>query len=246
MSRADEFIQFYNQISDFLREMTGSDKGAHFADLISRAARKNAAVRTEALRLRDYADLRNVIVHHHAYPAEIIAEPSVEALADFQRIVEAVTAPPLIYPMFQKHVDVFSPEQGLEAALTYMRDHDYSQIVVATNGRLTLLTAEGIAGWLVLRASNNPVSLSDAQVQDALTCQNCEGLAIMSRNQTIFDAHEAFAGSVKEKVPRLYAIVITENGRATEHPLGLVTPWDLLEEDGNNGGSSRQIPGTEI
>ncbi len=233
MSSADEFIQLYNQISDYLRDLSASEKGTHFADLVNRAVQKNAAVRAEALRLRDYADLRNVIVHHHAYPAEIIAEPSPQALADFRRIVEGVMAPPLVYPTFQRQVDVFSPHQGLEVALAYMRDQDYSQIVVTKDGRLTLLTAEGIARWLALKVPNSPVLISEAQVDDALACQTCEGLAIMSRSRTIFDAHDAFAGTVREKRPRLYAFVITENGRATERPLGLVTPWDLLE-DGNS------------
>lgn len=44
----------------------------------------------------------------------------------------------------------------------------------------------------------------------------------------ITDAHEAFASALERQQPRLFAVIITDSGRPTEPPIGIVTPWDLL------------------
>jgi hypothetical protein len=51
----------------------------------------------------------------------------------------------------------------------------------------------------------------------------------MRRKDTIYDAREAFTHALRRKQPRLFALIVTENGKTTEKPLGIVTPWDLLD-----------------
>jgi len=50
----------------------------------------------------------------------------------------------------------------------------------------------------------------------------------MSRSQTVYEAMDTFMLAIEQKRPRIYALLITEHGRPTESPLGIVTPWDLL------------------
>jgi hypothetical protein len=48
--------------------------------------------------------------------------------------------------------------------------------------------------------------------------------AIMSRNDTVFDAQAAFARHPAPEQARLAVIIVTEHGRGSEAPLGLITP----------------------
>jgi hypothetical protein len=51
----------------------------------------------------------------------------------------------------------------------------------------------------------------------------------MSTDQAVREAVDAFNAAICEGRPRLYAIVITETGGATEKPIGILTPEDLVE-----------------
>ncbi len=46
----------------------------------------------------------------------------------------------------------------------------------------------------------------------------------------VYDARHAFTHAIERKQPRIYAILVTQNGKPSERPLGIVIPWDLLEE----------------
>jgi hypothetical protein len=69
----------------------------------------------------------------------------------------------------------------------------------------------------------------DARVEDALAHDLPGSFKVMRRDQTVDAAQAAFTTAIEEGRPRLYAIVITENGKSTETPIGLITPWDLIQ-----------------
>lgn len=140
MTRADEFIQLFNRLSDHLMRFTGQDHDYSFPALVDRAAERNAAVRAEAWRLKDYGDLRNAIVHYRAFPPVVIAEPLAEVVTEFARIVERVLSPRLLIPTFSTKVRSFQSDEKLLHALKYMGENDFSQIVVSGPGNLRLLT----------------------------------------------------------------------------------------------------------
>ena len=53
----------------------------------------------------------------------------------------------------------------------------------------------------------------------------------MGPENTVYDAQEAFRKAIETKHPRLFAIIITDNGKKTGKPIGIVTPWDLTPEE---------------
>lgn len=229
MSRAEEFIRSYNEIADHMRRTTGLGADVPFSMLVSRAAEKSAAIRMHAEQLKDYADLRNAIVHHRTYPGEIIAEPSEEVMIRFRGIVQSALSPKLLIPTFQRKIRQFAPNEPLVEALKHMKDNDYSQIILRTENGLSILSVEGIAQWLEQRANEDLVSLAEAKVGDAHPCEPSGSCRLMGRNLSIYDAREAFVRAVAKKQPRLFAVIITQTGKHTEEPLGVATPWDFLD-----------------
>lgn len=80
------------------------------------------------------------------------------------------------------------------------------------------------------RQTEDPIiDVSDATVGQALRCEAPGGFRIMRRRDTVYDAREAFTRALERKQPRIFALIVTENGNTSEKPLGIVTPWDLLE-----------------
>lgn len=123
----------------------------------------------------------------------------------------------------------FTPRESLVTALSYMTREDFSQIVVRDDGRLTLLTVEGIAGWLGAQvAASGVVTLDGATVGDALHYELLGNALVVSRNTHLREARRFFESAIEHGRPRLYGLIITETGSDDEPPLGIVTPWDLL------------------
>jgi hypothetical protein len=64
-------------------------------------------------------------------------------------IAQVVLEPNPLIPTFATQVRCFSPADTLSGVLRFMREHDFSQVIVkGSNGRLTMLTVEGITKWL--------------------------------------------------------------------------------------------------
>lgn len=134
-----------------------------------------------------------------------------------------------LLPTFARELWCFSPGESFLTALDYMRREDFSQIVVSQDGEVCLLTVEGIARWLQHRAGEGMVQLRGATVGDVLPYELPDDFLIISGDRTIADARDAFARALEEGRPRIYAIIITRMGKGTEMPLGIVTPWDVME-----------------
>lgn len=228
MDRAGEFIQLFNQLVDHLRNSLGVDRGVSYPQMINLASRRDPIVRRNAIRLREYGELRNAIVHHMTYPEEVIAEPSEAAVKRFRQIVENITAPKLLLPTFRKAVRCFSPEDRLLDALAVMRDNDYAQVVVRDGGILTVLTSRGMSRWLEKQVNGGVVDIKDVKIRAALSLEGQDPCLIMAGSRTVDEAQQAFVDSLIRKKRRIFAIVVTENGKPEEEPLGIVTPGDLL------------------
>lgn len=234
-SRADEFIGLYNTINRHLRRITGLEREKSFATVVRTAAGRDPAVRANQDLLIGFGGLRNAIIHDRHYPSRVIAEPHAEAVEEFARIVNLVTSPPKLLPRFHRSIRCFGPDEPLVEALAYMRDNDYSQIVVDGDQGLDLLTTEGVARWFERQADDDLVSVRDTTVGDALQHQPQGSVTIIGRDRTIFDALDIFSQLPTPGRSRLFAIIITHSGKSTESPLGIITPWDLVAYDQESG-----------
>jgi CBS domain-containing protein len=229
MDRAEEFIQLFNRVEDFLSRLVNRVPYTRFERLIELASTDNAAVRANANALGQFAKLRNAIVHDEGYPPHIVAMPSPEALSKFKKVVYEVIEPTPLIPTFKGPVRCFSPNETLLGVLGFMRTNDFSQVVVKeNNGVLRMITVEGIAWWLADQLDLSQISANTIRLDSILGLEPEGCFAIMGPEKTIFDAADAFRNSIHSNATRLYAILITEKGGDQDNPIGFVTPWDLV------------------
>jgi hypothetical protein len=114
-----------------------------------------------------------------------------------------------------------------------MREHDFSQVIVrGSDGRLSMLTVEGITRWLADDVATSQKSANKVTLDSVLALEPPGCFIIMGPDKTIFDAVDAFTNSIHREATRLYAIAITENGGDRDEPIGFVTPWDLVYNPG--------------
>ncbi|MDR3727905.1 MAG: hypothetical protein P4K86_12770 [Terracidiphilus sp.] len=227
--RAEEFIELFNRVEDFLSRLVNRASYTRFEKLVEAAAVDNAAVRANANSLGQFAKLRNAIVHGDGYPQHIVAMPSSQTISKFKMVVQKVTEPTPLIPTFEREVRCFSEEDSLLQVLAFMRGRDFSQVVVRnSSGNLRMLTVEGITWWLADHVGESYLPVGTATVGDAIALEPQGGFKILGAQKTIFDADDALRNSIHPDSTRLYAIVITENGVDGEDPIGFVTPWDLV------------------
>jgi CBS domain-containing protein len=229
VDRAEEFIQLFNQVESFLSLQLGPKKPLPFVQLVDAASIHSAAVRANNGLLKQFAKLRNAIVHDAEYPPHIVAVPSQEALLRFKGIAQEVLEPSPLVPTFATQVRCFAPSDALAEALRFMRKHDFSQVFVrGEDRRLSILTVEGITKWLADEVDGIGKVAGKATVNNVLPLEPLGGFVIMGSKKTIFDALDAFSNAIHIKATRLYAIAITKDGSDSEDPIGIVTPWDLV------------------
>lgn len=228
MDRTQQFLNRFNELEQYLRDTTDSKREVPFGSLIGRASQKNAAVRRYERDLREFADLRNAIVHEHPR-GHVIADIRQEALNEFTAMADHIMAPELVYPLFRREIQVYREDDPLSSAVKDLWESGHSQVIVRVDKLLTLLSSQGITRWLGSQVNGAKVDLADATIGSALTYEDEGGIAFLSRNAPVDEARELFLSFPTRHSQRLRAVVITETGRSTEAPLGIITASDLVE-----------------
>lgn len=225
MENARKLVELYNTLDAYLQ------KGEHhknefrrneFMALLSEAKKNNGVIRTFHKELEMLAQIRNMIVHNNGY----LVYPNPKFLEQLKDIVNSVCKPPKAFDCFKKKIDCFRHGDRLLDVLEYMRVNDFSQIIVR-DGKTRLLTVEGLSTWLLAKSTDGLISLSDTRVGDVLAYEPANTCDFAARNESIFDIRERFINTTTKRRARLFAVIISENGRDTENPLGIATPWDI-------------------
>lgn len=232
---SDTFLAIFSEIEQWLRSQTGSERHVTFYQLIAKTKTKNVAVRQYETALKKYADLRNVIVHERIDNL-VIAEPNDSAIADFSRIRDVLLRPAKLIPRFQREVKTRTASDPLGHAIEDMRSGSFSQVpIVDSDGVTSLLTTETVVRWLASEVQNDLVSLLDTPISKVLPhVEDTEHYCFLGRNESVLDAivrFDDFAANGKE----LDAILITNDGKASQSLLGILTVYDLpdlLQEAG--------------
>lgn len=164
--RTYQFLDEFKKLEEHLKNNIPGGLAMKTAELIEEAVHSNSVVRYYQNSLRKYRKLRNVLVHHRGKKDPVIAIPTEEALAEFREIVSTIIRPPTL-DRFRKNLRIFTLEDPLADVLRHMGDNDYSQVVVLNNGKIDLLTVEGITRWLAAHIPDGIMELT-ATVADVL------------------------------------------------------------------------------
>jgi predicted transcriptional regulator len=147
--------------------------------------------------------------------------------AALEVLAEALTSPPPLLTVASKTVRTCRPSDPVGPAARVMHDNCFSQLPVHDGERLVgPLTGETIARWLAARLDGGVGILEEEPVAKVLEYQEAAGYVLVAQAATAFDGLKEFDQSLHSGTA-LQAVFVTANGKATETPLGIVTPSDI-------------------
>jgi hypothetical protein len=221
-SNGERFEEASNQIDDELRRPLQTEKRESFNQVLE--ASTHPLARKYRTDLREFADLRNAIVHRRGVRRRVLANPTDEATEEIERIAAQFRQPRRLRSLGpQTDLRIFSPDEGLPAALKYMLTSDFSQIVLRGGDRYGVLTHEGLALWLEANIGDDIVSLAEVRLADVLRFETDYTSDFLPIDTTFEAVPQRFADASQ----RLFCLVFSEHGNPHEKPLRIVTPWDL-------------------
>jgi len=225
-----EFNALFNYLDAHLRRELRIERRYDFMDLVNEGARRGIVPAGMVNELRDCKALRNLLVHTARHPHDALAQPSDYGLERFREIVAAIADPVRVFPTFRRTIRPFGADEPLTKALRFMAEHEFSQVVVRDDGRLAVLSSEGVTRWLAALADDT-VPMASTTIGDVLEFEPEGTFALLPRSATIDEARDFFDRAPGLPQPRVHAVIITEHGRDTEQPLGFATPWDLVPDE---------------
>lgn len=228
LERGIEFVRLYNELDHAVKKIVNEKGSVPFWKRLRMAAKKHPYIRRNLDELLEIHELRNAIVHHRSYPAEIIAIPTVEIVELLEAVVNGLNSPAQVMPTFKRQIHVFSPTSPLQESLAYMKRHGFRQIVLKSEGELHLISSNGIANWLLGQANGEAVVLAKATLGDLLAFEEPHSVEFLAEDATIDMARQIFDEAQRSRPRHLFAVLITKTGSPSEAPLGIITPRDLL------------------
>lgn len=112
-----------------------------------------------------------------------------------------------------------------------IKRYGYSKFPVYKNKKCVgLLTSSSIVKWMAQNMESSLVNLADIHVADIMNYEKEYPIEIVSKEINIFEVENLFEKAHKKK-RKIEAVIITENGKVDEAPLGMITLWDLIQID---------------
>ncbi|HRO98099.1 MAG TPA: CBS domain-containing protein [Flavobacteriales bacterium] len=224
----DRFLATFNQVEKALRKKLKAEGHASFTSLVDAYDRQRRLGRDVDF-LKTVANLRNVLVHDKTEHKQHLAIPTLEVVKGLERVLERIEHPKRVVPAFQRKVEVVAPTHSLGEVLRRINAVDYSQFPVYEAGRfLGVLTENGITRWLAhhIEHTMSLVDLNEVPVRDVLQEEEQrEVCRFIARDLTVDEARVHFADH-----RLLEVLLITQTGRKDQELLGIMTRWDLLQE----------------
>ncbi len=227
----ERFELAFNQIHQHLKELNNYPKNDNFVELLNRS-QDHSVIKEHIDRLKQYAKLRNAIIHEKVREDFYIAYPHEEVVEEIERIKQTFDQPPLALDIATTPVMFFYYDSGLLEVMAEFRERGVSQFPIydRTNGKfLGLLTDTGIVRYISCRLDNaGQVSVEGVTVGDVLEGEDVYEIKFLPETATVFDVENLFERSHQEG-RKLKSIVVNEDGRPQSPPIGIVTAWDLIK-----------------
>lgn len=221
----ERFLTAQNAVEKHLQAALGVQRGeGGYTEMIREYERRHPRW-PDGERLRDFAVLRNALVHDRSQPYRYLFVPLPFAVEEIERIRERLINPARVVPTFSRAVRTVQSTDTLATVLGLLHAHNFTKFPVYEESRFRgLLTENGIAHWLAhYVAGETLIDMQEVPVAKLLqTEEEPANHRFVVRDMPVREAFGLFGTK-----PQLEALLITQNGREEEKLLGIVTRWDV-------------------
>lgn len=224
---SERYLNAFCRLEDELRRISGAGGHESFSFLVDHVSRSNSAFSHFRDDLKEFAELRNAIVHKRI-GGKPIAEPHPEVVARIESIADKIIHAEILEDHFCKNVATCSQQDSLKHVLDMLEKGQFNQVPVYNSNKLVgLITTDTIALWLADAFKNADFVNPGSKVRELLRFEaSADDFAVLSGRSSVFDALEIFEAAYK-RGKHLKAIIITQNGNQSEKPIGIITTMEI-------------------
>ncbi|WP_160725940.1 CBS domain-containing protein [Bacillus sp. USDA818B3_A] len=227
---SERFEVAFNQVHDALKDIVQIND-ERFVVLVKVGSKKYQIIDTFKKDLEQYAKLRNAIVHEKMEVGFYIAEPNAKVVQHIEKIANVLSQPNYALSIATRKVVYFDHQDNLLQVTDAIRKYGYSKFPIYKNKKcMGLLTAGAIMKWMARNMENGLVNFSNIRIADIMEFGKEHPLEVVAKDINIFEIENIFEKAHKYK-RKIEGIIITENGKMDEVPLGIITAWDLIQID---------------
>ena len=221
MTNAERFLNAYAQCEKKLAELAEQPKYIPFSQLVARCVDLGGRRILKKQSLREYNEIRNAIVHIRGSEKEIIAEPCDSVTEDIERIAKLLTEPHDILKYASMPVKTIHIDTSIRDAFHLMQEMDTSKVPVYKGQNFVgMITLDEIAKVAMQGKTDDTV------VSDVLSSTKNSRVVFTSKSNNV-DVVLRYFDKAREEGITLLAILITESGKPSEKPIGIITTSDL-------------------
>lgn len=227
---SERFETAFNRIHKQLQQLVSHSGNDRFTFLIKEGEKKHAVIRKHADDLYQFARLRNAIVHEKINTNFYIAEPHETVVKQIEKIAMQLQQPQHALTIATAPVIYFYKDTPLTEVLSVIQKHPYTQFPIYNRrGEYKwVLTSNMVVNWIAHNLHHDVIYLEEIQVRDLYVPKKEQHIAFTSAFSSIIDAEFCFEEHHLQG-KKLEALIITMNGEKNELPLGIITPWDLMQ-----------------
>lgn len=232
MNNNERFERLYNELEDLLRVKYGLDPTSSAIYFY-----ETRIGGPQAKQLRVLRELRNFMVHEKKPDVLEACMATEEALGFLERMIDDLHHPKLAHHVCIPRDKILfavksTPVVGLmksmlERNISHVPVLDATGIVYGVFSGATMFAVVSADGRMTI-GSETTVAAFDAALP--IHKHIGERYWFISRTAPIEEIISLFGSTMKDG-KKLKMLFVTENGKPTEKVLGLITPWDILDDD---------------
>lgn len=219
------FIEVFTEIEQAIKDICKSVEHLNFTELLRLAQRKSSVVQQYSSDLREYAQLRNAIVHTRRQNF-IIAEPHDEVVRDLRHILRLLNNPPRVASVMRRNPYFATPETPIITVIEAFSQHGFLRCPIVDKGTVVgLMNSKSISRWLAANDQHH-IDLSQSTVNEVLPFSEPSDFHIVAQRDDLITLVGLFKNSIQQG-RYIQAVMVTLNGKANSELVGIITPSDL-------------------
>ncbi len=237
MLNSEKFINIYNELDHYMRELLDEDARLSHNHLIETLAKNNNLFKNYKNDLKEFAELRNAIVHNTHFCGnrygDIIAEPHEAVVKLYEEVLDKIKRPKIAKDLYRRITDndvlTAKINTSVMEIINHMYNKAYTCVPIIENSKLVGVFSENVLLHLIAKKGVNDFhKLIIDDIMDLIEINNHDGeyFTFCRIKDNIYDIRELFQNNSSKK--RLEMVFVTGNGEANEDILGVISAWDLV------------------
>ena len=226
-NKTEEFLDLYRQLESQIKESFPDAGSSPIPWLIRRREFRHLSSELDYCR-----EVRNLLSHREKISGSYAVEPSEAMVETLRSTIDRITNPAKAHHIMvsRKQVVAKTINDLIRPAMAVMLEEKFSHVPILKDERVVGVFSEAVL--LRCLVESETLNISDAMrfrdLDQYLPLENhiSEVFRFVGRNSYATDIADMFDEADRSE-DRIGMIFVTENGKASERLLGIITAWDI-------------------